>query len=643
MEELLASVRNGQGILLILDGFDELPHEQRQENSVYVQLIKGVDLLPEATVVITSRPSVSAELMLLCKQRIHKRLEVLGFIPEQIEKFARSVFDNIGQFETFMQYINSNPIIKGMMYLPLNAVIVASIFKDSYGAECPYPTTMTQLYDALTRSLIRRYLAEEGMISADYRMPASLQRREEISKLPENVAKQFLVVAKVAYTGICEEKYVFTDLGVEFDYLGMMKKTTSLDMFGPTCSFSFFHLTLQEYLSALYISLELHSGLEVPSGLHNKNMIIRFLSGLCKHGNKALFCILDKLFHLVLAFYSLHVLLIMQCVYECDEIVQNIETVRNLFNNEVINVKRNFFVSPSPFDYYLIGHCIKHIGGQWSIRIITKEEVDFLMLGTGSDGHKGKVQELRISSSPLLTFDPLLKLFHRDLSCLEFHITQFTDSDVTRLQEYISPSSGIRRVKFSNNSFFIDESLLATVFGPSSLESLEIGSYPLLTNTETLNIPNDNSNLKELTIDTSYGRIHAFKRLIPALKKCMSLSYLHLSFRPPGKCEPGLVSEQPSPSSDAFGDEHPLASLVPILIEFLLSNCTLQELTLTCRDLCILPEEDFEAMVQLVEVAANSTSLKKLTCDSPLFYQVESRIPKQYRDILYKLHIIYLL
>ena len=203
---------NGQGILLVLDGFDELPREQRQKNSVYVQLIKGVDLLPEATVVITSRPSVGADLMALCKQRIHKRLEVLGFTPEQIERFARSVFGDIEQFEAFVQYINSNPVIKGMMYLPLNAVIVASIFKDSYGADCPYPTTMTQLYDALTRSLIRRYLAEKGLVSADYRMPASLQHRQGISKLPAYVAKQFLVVARVAYMGICEAKYVFTDL-----------------------------------------------------------------------------------------------------------------------------------------------------------------------------------------------------------------------------------------------------------------------------------------------------------------------------------------------------------------------------------------------------------------------------------------------
>ena len=38
--------------------------------------------------------------------------------------------------------------------------------------------------------------------------------------------------------------------------------------------------------------------------------------------------------------------------------------------------------------------------------VLELEEVDFLMLGIGSDGHKGKVQELEMGSSPLLKFDP---------------------------------------------------------------------------------------------------------------------------------------------------------------------------------------------------------------------------------------------
>ena len=301
-EEFLASIGNGKGTLLILDGFDELPQKQREENSVYIDLIKGApDMLPEATVVVTSRPSVNADLH-RCQHNIDRRVEVLGFTPEQIEEYARSVFSDGKELEAFLQYINSNPVIKGMMYLPLNAVIVASIFKDSYGADCPYPTTMTQLYDALTRSLIRRHLVDKKIVDRMYQMPTqSLQCREDIYKLPPGVTDRFLVVARVAYEGLRDDRYVFVDLGLEFDTLGVMKETTSLDVsIGPSRSFSFFHLTLQEYLSALYISLELHHCLGVPpSFFYWRGMLLRFLVGLCDVSSNNILCqkLYDYLIH----------------------------------------------------------------------------------------------------------------------------------------------------------------------------------------------------------------------------------------------------------------------------------------------------------------------------------------------------------
>ena len=97
----------------------------------------------------------------------------MGFAEEHVVQYAKSVFiESETQCSAFLQYINGNPIIKGMMYLPLNAVIVAMIFKDSYGTDCPFPKTMTQLFDALTRSLIRRHLVhKEELITDDWLHP----------------------------------------------------------------------------------------------------------------------------------------------------------------------------------------------------------------------------------------------------------------------------------------------------------------------------------------------------------------------------------------------------------------------------------------------------------------------------------------
>ena len=63
-------------MLIVCDGFDELPREQRQEGSVYINLLKGRHM-PEATIIVTSRPSVSANLLSLCQHNIDRHLEVI--------------------------------------------------------------------------------------------------------------------------------------------------------------------------------------------------------------------------------------------------------------------------------------------------------------------------------------------------------------------------------------------------------------------------------------------------------------------------------------------------------------------------------------------------------------------------------------
>ena len=203
MKELLAIIGRGKGMLIVCDGFDELPREQRQEGSVYIELLKG-RLLPEATIIVTSRPSVSADLWSLCRHNIDRHLEVIGFTKEDIKRFAESVFSG-DILAGFLSYITSNPPIYGMMYIPLNAVIVALIYQDSYDTDTPFPTTMTQLFDALIRALIRRHLVSTHQVPSDYCMPPSLQRTEDISKLPPLVAQQFLQLARVAYESLCKK------------------------------------------------------------------------------------------------------------------------------------------------------------------------------------------------------------------------------------------------------------------------------------------------------------------------------------------------------------------------------------------------------------------------------------------------------
>ena len=286
MEELIAGIKkeNGKGMLVVCDGFDKLPSKQQEKGSVYIELIQG-SLLPEATVIVTSRPSVSAELLSQCQNYIDKHLQILGFTKKKITEYAVSVCSG-DALQRFMSYISSNPPIYGMMYIPLNAAIVALTYRFSYDEETPQnPTTMTQLYDALTRTLIRRHLVSTEQVPQTFRMPNSLQRTEDIHMLPSHVSQQLQELARVAYEGLLKNRYVFTNLGEDFEHLGMMKKTTSLDpAMGPVCSFSFFHVTLQEYMAVLHCVFQSDCDypLQVPASLYDRETVQTFLQGLFK-------------------------------------------------------------------------------------------------------------------------------------------------------------------------------------------------------------------------------------------------------------------------------------------------------------------------------------------------------------------------
>ena len=81
----------GVNILIILEGFDELPDACRRNDSLFSQLIYG-NLLPFATILVTSRPWATSDLLTKWEHRIFQHIEILGFTESQIEEYVQSVF-----------------------------------------------------------------------------------------------------------------------------------------------------------------------------------------------------------------------------------------------------------------------------------------------------------------------------------------------------------------------------------------------------------------------------------------------------------------------------------------------------------------------------------------------------------------------
>ena len=589
LKELLAAIGEGESMLIVCDGFDELPCKQRQEDSVYIDLLKA-RLLPEATIIVTSRPSVSADLWSLCQHNIHRHLEVIGFTKKDIKQFAESVFS--GDILTgFLSYITSNPPIYGMMYIPLNAVIVALIYQDSYDTDTPFPATMTQLFDTLTRGLIRRHLVSVHQVASKYRMPPSLQRTADITKLPSVVAKQLLQLTKVAYETMLEKRYVFTNLGEDFEHLGTMKKTTSVNVWtGPGCSYSFLHLTLQEYLTALHIAIVNPSGFKLVEWLKESSVVVRFLAGIFQHDEYHSHPVYQELVQ-QLASKSLQ---LVHCAYECPTIMGSVKVDYSKRDYDAI------VVTPVVgFDCYVTGYCISHFDDRWGLMI--REHMDIGLLVTGlrsSPNLKRKIQHLTFFRSNFSQVISQLKEFC-ELLYLRFHDVNIDHDDEVIIQELIASGSALTKLQYVSIKERHTNTFIPLLFQPSSLQELKLNTSDII---KTELLPCENTNLKKLII--SRNLLHS---LATVIMNITSLTLLEISDRP-------------------------LSSDLPVLTNIVRSHDSLEVLQIKdIKNRNASPDSAIN-LLQLV-VAAGKSRLKKLRLNKSDYDKLPPHICEHYKDL----------
>ena len=412
VEELESTL--GVNTLIILEGFDELPDLQRRKPSIFLQLILG-QLLPFATILVTSRPWATGALLVDIKHRIFQHVEILGFTEENITKYVTSVFtgknkktasaidQSVGglseeakkNIDDIMAYIGKYPQIKACMYIPLNAAIVVSIHQESKTGKCILPTTLTELYKALTQILLLRHLRGHSEYS---HQKWSVESFED---LPGAVYSQLLVISKIAYDGVCREggksvQLIFPDIPDDFETLGLMQSVSQLFMYGQKTSHNFLHLTVQEFLAAFLIStMSLAKQLEHFQRHKDGRLrvVLRFLAGLTK---------LNKVTP-----DELRSLLGEPTVEQSDEHqtpycnpmrpdvcvsahhtnwlfeAQNSDLLQSLFHNHTASFA--FTRGMLPLEYYSVGYCIAHSHSKWSLTFDKDTEEEKLhMLVSGA-------------------------------------------------------------------------------------------------------------------------------------------------------------------------------------------------------------------------------------------------------------------
>ena len=274
---------SGSNVLFIFDGFDELSSKQRElmGDSLLVKLIKGEDLF-HSSIIVTSRPYASKSLRDF--RRVNRHIEVLGFTENQI---ADCVSQNLYKKdeEKLLQSLKDRQDIRSLCYIPLNCRIVLFVYKHN---SCELPETLTQLYEIFILHTIKHY-AER--ISSDSFILKEIDDIDCYDALPVSVKNQLHSLSKMAFSGIQEDKLVFTRHELPKQDLLTLGLLTSLFIrsnISQLKHFQFLHLTLQEFLAAKYLASGSLSTNKVRELFQEKigddrfRMTFLFLAGLTK-------------------------------------------------------------------------------------------------------------------------------------------------------------------------------------------------------------------------------------------------------------------------------------------------------------------------------------------------------------------------
>ncbi|XP_073802498.1 uncharacterized protein isoform X2 [Danio rerio] len=312
-------------VLFILDGLDEcrLPlnfagNETCRDVSSAVSLdvlltnlIKG-NLLPSALIWITSRPAAASKIPADCIDRL---TEIRGFNDAQKEEYFRKRLTDQNQAREIIDHIKQSKSLFIMCHIPvfcwISATVLQNILKLKHRAHAETlqesPKTLTQMYTHFLRFQIQQSRRKyDGENTADVSWDPNL----------------ILSLGKLAFQQLERNNVIFyesdlKDCGIDVYkasvYSGMctqiFKEETGILLGTMYC---FLHLSIQEFIAALYQHLNLDSDKKhglflqisknkgvtdflktaVDKALESKNghldLYLRFLLGLSLQSNRQL-------------------------------------------------------------------------------------------------------------------------------------------------------------------------------------------------------------------------------------------------------------------------------------------------------------------------------------------------------------------
>ena len=245
----------GSGVIFVIDSYDECPPKCKFK--AFVDQLYNREFLSECTVVITSRPTASLSLHDLDDQRI----KILGLTKSEQNEFVAKSLEDPEMILKLQEYLRDQPIINSLIHVPLHLSILLYLFKKHW-----LPETLTEMNEYFIVHTIYRNLMKAK--------PEQIQHKtvSKITDLPEPELTVVHQLSKLAYEGLQKNQFTFTYDKLEeicsninnipgaLNGFGLLKSLTEECYYqkpgaGNGVLFSFLHLTMQEYLAALHLSI----------------------------------------------------------------------------------------------------------------------------------------------------------------------------------------------------------------------------------------------------------------------------------------------------------------------------------------------------------------------------------------------------
>ena len=232
---------NQDRVLLVFDSYDE--YRCGRDSDIF-KIFKG-DKLRDCCVLITSRISKTDDLR---ESRVLKvlRTEILGFSYLDISSYMKRKLGSDKDAENLLAHLREKDLL-ALAKSPLLLLFLCTLWKE--GRLKSWPRTKTNLYVQIVESVLNHNQAKHpASASCDFR---------EIKDFKEILC----VIGKVALDSLLIDDHVFDYKQLspsifceESSFIGLLQVTKHVGNRRPTGMVSFMHKSIQEFLSAWFIT-----------------------------------------------------------------------------------------------------------------------------------------------------------------------------------------------------------------------------------------------------------------------------------------------------------------------------------------------------------------------------------------------------